>query len=299
MKSCIKCTSPLYDNDRFCPICGAEQVIVKKVNNNFCVSCGCPVSPNIQICPGCGKVVSSLQTQQMFLHQTPSLIRVLSNRINCSAIIWQIIATFQLLFALLIVLIASLTSTWNWENIFTLICYVFLGVMNTREAVRMFKYKDTIVNNYIGIIYDNRICASTCLNYVWNIFVVISGLFTAILFNIIFALVIASAIIIDFALIRLFIKKNKESFLQLEKSQLPVEEIIDVQSINAPNQPLINLVNTQVIPPLDKNNRWFEKFSTYTLQQLEGVIMNQDDYQLDAYSIAEAIYVRRVKNIEV
>ena len=82
MKNCIKCTSPLNDNDKYCSICGAEQRVERIISHNFCAGCGAPINHNNKFCPQCGSPIQSGQTQQNFKKVVPPIIKALSDRIT-------------------------------------------------------------------------------------------------------------------------------------------------------------------------------------------------------------------------
>lgn len=224
MKTCVKCTSPLNENDKFCPICGTEQKTNKTICNNFCPACGTALAHNSQFCPNCGNAIRNEYNHQMFQQSVPQIVRSLSERITISAVIWLVIAGIQLILGTFLVCVASLTFDWNEEYIFAILVYFVFGSLNIKEAIRLLKYQKTILSDYVGIVWENRICFGSCLNYLWNGVILFSCLTTGDVFFLFFAFLLAGAIFVDLTIIKLFVRKNKESFLQLEKSQLPNEE---------------------------------------------------------------------------
>lgn len=219
MKNCIKCTSPLNDNDKYCSICGAEQRIERTISHNFCARCGAPINHNNKFCPQCGSPIQIQQTQQNFKIIIPPIIKSLSDRITLSAVLWIIIASVQLLFGFVLLCAVSLTSDWEIDYIISLIVYFLFGGLNLREGIKLLKYKKTILTDFVGIVWENRICFESCASYLWNAYVVFNGFVAGDCFSLMFAFLGASVIIVDFVTIKLFVKNNKESFLHLEKSQ--------------------------------------------------------------------------------
>ncbi len=53
--NCEKCGAQLGANDKFCPICGAEQKMENLNNGTFCKNCGTEIFESDTFCPGCGK----------------------------------------------------------------------------------------------------------------------------------------------------------------------------------------------------------------------------------------------------
>lgn len=223
MKNCIKCTSPLNDEDKFCPICGTRQTPERRIRANFCSECGTSISHDIKYCPQCGNLVGNELTNQVLKNATPPMIQVLSRRITLVSVFWMVIASMQLSLGILLFFIALFLGEWSSDNIIALILYFSLGGLNLTESIKMLKYKQKILNDYVGIVWSNRIGVSTCLNYIWNAYVVFNGLVYKNIFSVFFALVIASAIIIDFLTIKIFVLKNRNSFLLLEKAQVGEE----------------------------------------------------------------------------
>lgn len=216
MKYCIKCNSPLNDNDRFCPICGAEQLVPGTVYNQFCSACGTHLNYNSQVCGKCGKPVSNMQTQELFEQKTPSLIMKLSERITISAILWLCYASFQLLLAFICICTALVTANWEGIYIIAIFKYGSIGGLNLFYAIKDLKYSKQILTDYVGILFKNRIHFSSILLYIWNGYVAINVLFLDSDFLLMISLVGISAMIVDVIFIRFFIMKNKDSFIEIE-----------------------------------------------------------------------------------
>ncbi len=221
MKNCVKCTYPLNDDDKFCSICGAEQTVKRKANANFCVGCGASITHNNQYCSRCGKPVRNEQVNQIFKNVVPPMIKALSSRITLTAVLWIVIASLHLFCGLFLLCVASLTFDWNTNYINAMKIYFASGGLNLPKGIGLLKYKKTILTDYVGIVRRNRICFSSSIDYMLNacvVFMVGNGGV-----SLFFALLTASAIIIDFVSIKVFVSKNKESFLLLEKSQITEE----------------------------------------------------------------------------
>ena len=133
-------------------------------------------------------------------------------------IIWTVVAGLQLLCGFVLLCVMSLTSNWNSDYIFALCIYGILGGLNLKEAINQLKYRKIILTDYIGIVWKNRICLSNCFIYIWNTFVIINGLVAANPVALLFALLIAAAIIVDFVCIKFYVKTNSALFLQLENA---------------------------------------------------------------------------------
>ena len=219
MKNCVKCTFPLNDGDRYCSVCGAEQVPIRIINNNYCVGCGTAVTHDGQYCQKCGKPVSYQPIQYGNKLRIPAIIKSLSDRMTVSIIFWLIIAGLQLLLGMFLLSVASLTQDWNIDYIWAIIVCFVLGGLNTAESIKMFKYKRKIMTDYVGIVWENRIDWTTCINYIWNTYVVFNCLMAGNVVSLFMAFLTASVIVIDFLSIKMFIRNNKESFIQLEKIQ--------------------------------------------------------------------------------
>ena len=63
------------------------------------------------------------------------------------------------------------------------------------------------------------------IQIIWNVFVIINGLVAANPVALLFALLIAAAIIVDFVCIKIYVKTNSALFLQLENAQEMQEKV--------------------------------------------------------------------------
>ena len=63
------------------------------------------------------------------------------------------------------------------------------------------------------------------IQIIWNVFVIINGLVAANPVALLFALLIAAAIIVDFVCIKIYVKTNSALFLQLENAQEMHEKV--------------------------------------------------------------------------
>lgn len=187
--------------------------------DNFCAGCGSPIFPGNRFCTKCGRSVRQEQVPQYFTREIPLIIKSLSARIMACGIIWTVVAGLQLLCGFVLLCVMSLTSNWNSDYIFALCIYGILGGLNLKEAINQLKYRKIILTDYIGIVWKNRICLSNCFIYIWNAFVIINGLVAANPVALLFALLIAAAIIVDFVCIKIYVKTNSALFLQLENAQ--------------------------------------------------------------------------------
>lgn len=57
---CYKCNTPLADDAKFCPLCGARN----DGTANFCTSCGSQVDPDSQFCAECGAPVQKIKKEE-------------------------------------------------------------------------------------------------------------------------------------------------------------------------------------------------------------------------------------------
>lgn len=220
MKYCIKCTAPLNDNDKFCNVCGTEQTLQRTVINRFCTNCGTQIN-NVEVCPVCGKLVTNTQSQELLKRVTPTLISTLMNRIMMSAILWFINAGLQLLVAFILLCIAAYTSHWNSTVIRAIFIYGTLGGLNIWVTILNLKTRNSISINYVGIVENIRIRFRTIIILLWNIYIVFKLLFSNSILLTVIALPIIAALIMDLFFIKLFVIRNKDRFLELEKSQIP------------------------------------------------------------------------------
>lgn len=223
MKNCIKCTSPIGDTANFCPICGTKQIVAKKVNANFCVHCGSPITHNSQFCTQCGNQIKIEHTFSSYKFSTPPIITSLSSRISACAFLWIIIASIQLLCGLIVLSDSAKHLTYSPENIFAGIICAIMGFFNLKEGIRLKKYKKAILIDYVGIIWENKISWSTCFYLIWNGFIALICFVSGNEVAIFFSILLASAILVDLFFIKLYIKRNRDIFLQLEKSQVSAE----------------------------------------------------------------------------
>lgn len=57
---CYNCSTPLADDAKFCPLCGARN----DGHANFCSNCGKPVDPDSQFCAECGAPVKKIKKEE-------------------------------------------------------------------------------------------------------------------------------------------------------------------------------------------------------------------------------------------
>ncbi len=221
MKYCIKCTTPLNNNDRFCPVCGTEQMTQKTVLKRFCTSCGAQINNTVQVCPFCGNPAVNTQSEELLKKAAPALISTLINRLTASAVLWFCISGIQLMIALAIFCINTLIDDWNTASVRTIFISGIFGGLNIWGAILNLKTKKSIVTDYVGIVSKNRIQFSSVIIYLWNGYVIFGLLASNNFLSFLFLLLVIAALIVDLFFIKLFVIRNKDSFYELERSQLP------------------------------------------------------------------------------
>lgn len=218
MKNCIKCTSPLNDEDRYCTKCGTEQRIVNTYCNNFCVVCGAELYQYSKLCPRCGKPVKLINTS--FKQAKPLLIKKLSNRITLNAILWLSIACIQLILAL-IIFSSALVTVWKFQYIKFIFVKGLIGFLNIIAAKTKFHYRKQIKTDFVGIVTKNKNNHSQVLFYIWNGFFIIDSFLSKNTILCSLALLCIVAIFVDLFIIKRFIQNNEIGFMQIERAQLP------------------------------------------------------------------------------
>lgn len=228
MKNCIKCAAPLNDNDTFCPICGTEQKLM--IYNQYCSSGGALLQSNTQYCPRCGKPVMNMQTQQQLKQSPPPLIEKLINRITMCAVFWLSIAIIQLIISTVCVGYLVLADVSDVIYLINSLAYGVVGIINIYAVVLYFRYRSQVLINYVGIVRKNKITFSIVIINLCNIYIIIDCLISKSIILTFLALLVITALLIEFISLREFIYKNQESFLQLERSQIPPTPINGYQT---------------------------------------------------------------------
>jgi Uncharacterized conserved protein len=277
MKNCVKCSYALDDKIRFCPVCGTEQPYLQEVN---CSNCGCKLVEEARFCYKCGKPVSTAELQQLLKGQTPYWIAAICERTTIVSVLWMIVGIIQLLIGVLELCIGLFVSSWSAGSIFVTVMLLLIGIYNIFSSTRIFGSRNEMLRNYTGIVSKNSFRIAIFFNYFYNIFVII--LTFAIEPNALtipVALISLAALLVDFFGIKLFVREHREDFLQLEK-------LFTLSSGKQERKPIL---------PADPNSQYFDIYADFTAEQLKDVVDNPEQYNDEAYRVANALYEERVK----
>jgi RNA polymerase subunit RPABC4/transcription elongation factor Spt4 len=284
MKNCVRCKSLINDNNRFCPVCGIPQPIPRTVYSKYCTNCGCQLTQGEKICRKCGRPVDKPPVQQTIKKATPVLIKTLSNRIQLCTILWVIIGSFQLLLGLILFYVAVLSSSWDSQSIISMLIYFGIGSLNIYTTINLFKYKNKIISDFVGIVRANKINTATVINYFYNAFVIFIALIARSPIGLFLAIVTLAAIILDLTLVKLFVTKNRESFSKLESAQMSSHIQKNIQE--------------EPIPQVDLNSKYFKIYADFTVNQLEDIMKHADQYNKEAFYVAKMMYEAKIKEME-
>ena len=249
---CIKCSSNIDENNRFCPICGAEQPD-NKIKKMFCPKCGLEIPTNVLNCPNCNSKVSDIFVKNAVVNNTPKLVKRLIITLTTEAIMWIIIGLFQMFFFLLIAIV-TLSQTVLNENFglsnnantyMAMIIYIVVGSSNIVMGITDIINANKLKRNFSGIVHAFSLPKAIKM-YIWNGIVLIS-LFASLFTNpncimVFFIILLIITLFIDIIGVRLYVSNNKDGFYALESFTQKQKTNIDTNTEKQDEKELYDLI---------------------------------------------------------
>ena len=225
---CIKCSSNIDENTKFCPICGAEQPD-NKIKKMFCPNCGAEIETNVSKCPKCNSLVSDSLVKNAVVKNSPRIVKTLRTTLTIESIMWIIIGLFQISLFLLIGIVILLELILGEDYGFgisgsvntyiAMITYLVIGISNIVIGIIDIINANKLKRNFSGIVKKFSFSKAMGM-YIWNGIVLVS-LFASLFTNpnciiFIYIVLLMMTLLIDIIGIRAYVKKNIVGFSALE-----------------------------------------------------------------------------------
>lgn len=246
----------------------------------FCSTCGAKLTKDGN-CPNCGKanIEKAIPSSDAVSPENgaSSIVHDLSKRYFIDGIIWICIGIIQLALGAIIFVSNLVTSSWNPGTVFLIFLYAVIGLLNLAAAQRQMKNSKAILKQPVGIVKANSFGPRFWIFLVYNALIVLVGISSGTPLSITFALVTIAAILADAIGLRFFVREHKDDFLDLE---------------NAYRESTVQNAQKNVVD-VDPNNRFFNTYADFTLDQLKEILDNPGSYNKDAYAVAKILYEKK------
>lgn len=138
----------------------------------YCVHCGKELLDEAVICPGCGCETGYRRLAPA--RKTDYWVADLSRKIRTYGIFWIVIASFQILFFLILLVLSQLPVFRQSSKSFWFVGII--GVLNLIAAIRDVRYSGKIQRDPSGIVRKFEPLAGAILELIWNAGVALGGL---------------------------------------------------------------------------------------------------------------------------
>jgi len=189
-KICENCGNQMPPEALFCSNCGSKYEESRVQRQKYCGKCGTEIKDSAQFCHMCGEPIRQYNqgfASVNYQNNTQDLLQKFSHRVKTNAIIWMVIACFQLVMGLLV----------NWV-------LLIVGVVNLITSITDLNYSRTVLQNPKGLVLRVKGLVGPIITLVYNL---------------IFGGVIGVAGSIYYLIaVRGFVMENEKAFMSLENS---------------------------------------------------------------------------------
>ena len=228
---CIHCSSILDEGTKYCPICGTEQLDNKIM---YCPNCGKTIPINSINCPNCNCSINVSLIKNSLNSNTPDIVEKLIKALKSKAIVSIIYGSMALCVAFISIVIAFFSFIILAEDfedslivagicIFVFIISMVIGLVELFVGIGIIRKANRIKDDYCGIV-DEYSFSNAIMQYIFSGIVIISLLASINCFSYTLILFEITELFIDIFAIRLFVKKNKSTFIALETFQSEINK---------------------------------------------------------------------------
>lgn len=178
---------------KYCSHCG-QQIMDEAV---ICVHCGCPVD-------------NTFRMQAKPAENPKDLLNTLSQRVQIGGILWIIIGSFQVLYALIL-----LFFFFDW---FAAVIGV-IGILNIVTSVKDFQYSKTVLDQPGGIVEKYEPLGDPIATLIWNSICFFAGCLAVDILGILIGLIGVGGSIYHLVAIRGFVMSKRDAFAAMNPTR--------------------------------------------------------------------------------
>ncbi len=177
----------------------------------YCSHCGKQIMDEAVICVHCGCPVDNTVRPQVKPPENPKeLLNTLSQRVQIGGILWIIIGSFQVLYALILLFLF-----FDW---FAAVIGV-IGILNIVTSVKDFQYSKTVLDNPNGIVEKYEPLGDPIATLIWNSICFFAGCLALDILGILIGLIGVGGSIYDLIGVRGFVMSKREAFAAMNPSR--------------------------------------------------------------------------------
>lgn len=181
----------------------------------YCVHCGKELLDEAVICPGCGCETGYRRLAPV--RKTDYRVDELSRKIRIYGIFWIILASFQILFFLILLVLSQLPVFRQSSKSFWFVGII--GVLNLIAAIKDVRYSGKIQRDPSGIVRKFEPLAGAVVELIWNAGVALGGLIDGGLLSGLICGVGAGLSIYYLAGIRGFVMRNRKVYEEYDRKK--------------------------------------------------------------------------------
>lgn len=181
----------------------------------YCVHCGKELLDEAVICPGCGCETGYRRLAPA--RKTDYWVADLSRKIRIYGIFWIILASFQILFFLILLVLSQLPVFRQSSKSFWFVGII--GVLNLIAAIKEVRYSGKIQRDPSGIVRKFEPLAGAVVELIWNAGVALGGLIDGGLLSGLICGVGAGLSIYYLAGIRGFVMRNRKVYEEYDRKK--------------------------------------------------------------------------------
>lgn len=181
----------------------------------YCVHCGKELLDEAVICPGCGCETGYRRLAPA--RKTDYWVADLSRKIRIYGIFWIILASFQILFFLILLVLSQLPVFRQSSKSFWFVGII--GVLNLISAIKEVRYSGKIQRDPSGIVRKFEPLAGAVVELIWNAGVALGGLIDGGLLSGLICGVGAGLSIYYLAGIRGFVMRNRKVYEEYDRKK--------------------------------------------------------------------------------